>query len=164
MASIRKLAEGVGFKTHVRVTPKPDFESGAFNHSATLPLRGSFAAVRSSDAPFPRRSSVRAKSRSAAKPELRRQERPRPASSPRSIRRSLCPNPRGRQVDLPFRGAKLPGSALMNLQSVLIVICGSTQALSGEDGSASNLPTWSPSFMASCGVSANTYLSVHALS
>src|ERR1039458_7014782 len=28
-----------GIRTHVRVAPKPDFESGAFNHSATLPLR-----------------------------------------------------------------------------------------------------------------------------
>jgi hypothetical protein len=27
-----------GIRTHVRVSPKPDFESGAFNHSATLPL------------------------------------------------------------------------------------------------------------------------------
>src|SRR5437660_5833498 len=25
-------------RTRVRVSPKPDFESGAFNHSATLPL------------------------------------------------------------------------------------------------------------------------------
>ena len=25
-------------RTLVRVAPKPDFESGAFNHSATLPL------------------------------------------------------------------------------------------------------------------------------
>src|ERR1035438_7044554 len=28
-----------GIRTHVRIAPKPDFESGAFNHSATLPLR-----------------------------------------------------------------------------------------------------------------------------
>ena len=27
-----------GIRTHVRIAPKPDFESGAFNHSATLPL------------------------------------------------------------------------------------------------------------------------------
>ncbi len=26
-----------GIRTHVRIAPKPDFESGAFNHSATLP-------------------------------------------------------------------------------------------------------------------------------
>ena len=27
-----------GIRTHVRIAPKPDFESGTFNHSATLPL------------------------------------------------------------------------------------------------------------------------------
>ena len=27
-----------GIRTHVGVSPKPDFESGTFNHSATLPL------------------------------------------------------------------------------------------------------------------------------
>ena len=27
-----------GIRTHVRIAPKPDFESGAFNHSATLPF------------------------------------------------------------------------------------------------------------------------------
>ena len=26
-------------RTHVRIAPKPDFESGAFNHSATLPRK-----------------------------------------------------------------------------------------------------------------------------
>ena len=31
------VAEGVGFATHVRIAPEPYFESGAFNHSATLP-------------------------------------------------------------------------------------------------------------------------------
>src|SRR5689334_12252426 len=30
-----------GIRTHVRIAPKPDFESGAFNHSATLPLEDS---------------------------------------------------------------------------------------------------------------------------
>jgi hypothetical protein len=28
-----------GIRTHGRVTPTPDFESGAFNHSATLPAQ-----------------------------------------------------------------------------------------------------------------------------
>ena len=31
------MAEGVGFEPTVAVAPTPDFESGAFNHSATLP-------------------------------------------------------------------------------------------------------------------------------
>ena len=34
----RRLSGGRGgIRTHVRIAPKPDFESGAFNHSATLP-------------------------------------------------------------------------------------------------------------------------------
>lgn len=31
------MAEGVGFEPTVGKMPTPDFESGAFNHSATLP-------------------------------------------------------------------------------------------------------------------------------
>ena len=39
LASLRAKAGGRGgIRTHVRIAPKPDFESGAFNHSATLPL------------------------------------------------------------------------------------------------------------------------------
>src|SRR5437870_6830428 len=35
----RRIIGGRGeIQTRVRVAPKPDFESGAFNHSATLPL------------------------------------------------------------------------------------------------------------------------------
>ncbi len=32
------LAEGVGFEPTVRQRRTPDFESGAFDHSATLPI------------------------------------------------------------------------------------------------------------------------------
>jgi hypothetical protein len=34
---IRKTGGRGGIRTHGRVAPTPDFESGAFNHSATLP-------------------------------------------------------------------------------------------------------------------------------
>lgn len=33
------LAEGVGFEPTIRYNRIPDFESGAFDHSATLPCR-----------------------------------------------------------------------------------------------------------------------------
>ena len=32
-----------GIRTHGRVAPTPDFESGAFNHSATLPTARDFS-------------------------------------------------------------------------------------------------------------------------
>jgi len=38
MFFIRNIGGRGGIRTHERVTPSPDFESGAFNHSATLPL------------------------------------------------------------------------------------------------------------------------------
>jgi hypothetical protein len=36
---IRKTGGRGGIRTHGRIAPTPDFESGAFNHSATLPER-----------------------------------------------------------------------------------------------------------------------------
>ncbi len=41
LPSCKEVAKGGGrggIRTHGRVAPTPDFESGAFNHSATLPL------------------------------------------------------------------------------------------------------------------------------
>jgi hypothetical protein len=49
MSGVSKNGGRGGIRTHVRVSPKPDFESGAFNHSATLPVESSavyFARIR----------------------------------------------------------------------------------------------------------------------
>ena len=38
MLKVKSVGGRGGIRTHGRVAPTPDFESGAFNHSATLPL------------------------------------------------------------------------------------------------------------------------------